>query len=117
MPYDEFIKRTEDPDFDRIQRRLREAVKRDPALRERVDSDERAFCSNYDRIAEATRREKIALYEALPKRRPLPSEPAEPPGELRRRSLLEQARSGDTDDAATYLDFIESTRRKEQDDV
>ena len=107
-----FEKRKADPDFAKIQARLREAVRNNSEFAKKVDSDERAFCTNYDRIAAQTRAERLALHEA-PRRSPLPTQAEPSAEEVRRASLLERVRTGSMDDAAAYLTFLETTRKED----
>ena len=83
-----FEDRMNDPDFERIRARVKDAVKSDPALREKVDQNEAEFCRIYDRLAGAALREKIALHEKPRDLSPAPrrGEPSEEE-QARRRSL------------------------------
>ena len=115
MVHDEFEKRSQDPDFEKIRNRVKVAVANDPELKMRVDTNEQAFCNLYDRVGSDLRRQRIAIHEApRPIREParLLSEPS--PEQQRRASLLERAsQSGDLRDVAVVIDYLETTRKED----
>ena len=106
-----YEKRTKDADFAANLARVNAAVARDPELRAKVDSDEDAFCSTYDRLANQTRTSRIGCYAAPYRPPPEPVDPR-PAEEIKRQSMLGKVKSGQID-AGEYLTFLDQTRTED----